>query len=65
MQIEGTKLIFIMSFGALDFLKFAPRVPQIAQIFVSTFNFFWGNALPDLEISSFFFYSNSRLSLKN
>ena len=41
MQIEGTKLIFIMNFSVLDFLKFASRMPQIAQIkFVSTFKIF-------------------------
>ena len=37
MQIEGTKLIFIKNFSVLDFFKFAPRMPQIAQILVSTF----------------------------
>ena len=31
MQIEGTKLIFIMNFSVLDFFKFASRIPQIAQ----------------------------------
>ena len=29
MQIEGTKLIFIMNFSVLDFFKFASRMPQI------------------------------------
>ena len=37
MQIEGTKLVFIMNFSVLDFFKFASRVAQIAQILVSTF----------------------------
>ena len=37
MQIEGTKLIFIMNFSVPDFFKFAPRMPQITQIVVSTF----------------------------
>ena len=37
MQIEGRKPIFIMNFSALDFFKFASRMPQIAQILVSTF----------------------------
>ena len=32
MQIEGTKLIFIMNFNVLDFSKFTFRIPQIAQI---------------------------------
>ena len=27
MQIEGTKLIFIMNFSVLDFFKFASRMP--------------------------------------
>ena len=42
MQIEGTKLTFIMNFSLLDFLKFAPRMPQIAQILVSTFKILGG-----------------------
>ena len=37
MQIEGTKLIFIINISVLDFFKFASRMPQIAQILVSTF----------------------------
>ena len=36
MQIEGTKLIFVMNFSVLHFFKFASRVPQIAKILVST-----------------------------
>ena len=32
MQVEGTKLIFIMNLSVPDFLKFASRMPQIAQI---------------------------------
>ena len=32
MQIEGTKLIFIMNFSVLDFFKFASRELQIVQI---------------------------------
>ena len=67
MQIEGTKLTFVMNFRVLHFFKFASRMPQIAQILVSTFNFFGGGEgegeegmPPDpLEISSFFI-SNSR-----
>ena len=45
MQIEGRKLIFIMNFSVLDFFKFGSRMPQIAQIFVSTFKIFpWEHA---------------------
>ena len=65
MQIEGTKLIFNMNFSVLNFFKFAARMPQIAQILVSTFKFFrgrWvggeggGGASPriQVEISSLF-----------
>ena len=42
MQIEGTKLIFIIKISVLDFFKFASRMPQIAQILVSTFKIFRG-----------------------
>ena len=42
MQIEGGKFIFIMNFRVLDFFKFASRMPQIAQILVSTFKIFSG-----------------------
>ena len=42
MQIEGTKLIFVMNFSVLHFFKFASRMPQIAQILVSTFKIFGG-----------------------
>ena len=58
MQIEGTKLIFIMNFSVLHFFKFASRTPQIAQILVSTFKIFQGGgACPrtPAQISSFFF----------
>ena len=57
MQIEGTKLIFIMNISVADFFKFASRMPQIAQILVSTFKFFCGGgACPQtsLKNSSFF-----------
>ena len=62
MQIEGTKLIFIINIGVLDFFKFASRMRQIAQILVSTFKIFRGGGGgggghapgPPLEISSFF-----------
>ena len=41
MQMEGTKLIFIMNFSVLDFFKFTSRMPQIAQVkLVSTFKIF-------------------------
>ena len=57
LQIEGTKLIFIMNISGLDFFKFASRMPQIAQILVSTFKIFWWSVPPDpLKISSFFFH---------
>ena len=42
MQIEGTKLMFIMNFSVLHFFKFASRMPQIAQILVSTFKILRG-----------------------
>ena len=75
MQIEGTKLIFIMNFSVLHFFKFASRMPQIAQILVLTSKNFGGRgggggggggggrcSWTPLEISSFiFFISNSRL----
>ena len=42
MQIEGTKLIFIINISVLDFFRFASRMPQIAQILVSTFKIIRG-----------------------
>ena len=42
MQIEGIKLIFIMNCSVLQFFKFTSRMPQIAQILVSTFKISWG-----------------------
>ena len=42
MQIEGTKLIFIMNISVLDFFKFFSRMPQIAQILVLTFKILGG-----------------------
>ena len=39
MQIEGTKLIFVMNFSVLDFFKIASRMPQITQISVNFQNF--------------------------
>ena len=47
MQIEVRKLIFIMNFSVLDFSEFASRMPQTAQILVSTFI---------IDIFSFFFF---------
>ena len=61
MQIEGTKLIFIMNFSVLDFFKFAFRMPQIAQILVSTFKIFWGRMPPNPPENVLFFLSSSRL----
>ena len=62
MQTEGRKLIFIMNFSVLDFFIFASRMPQIAQILVSTFNIFPGEHAPaplppppPPDTSSFFF----------
>ena len=52
MQIEDTQLIFVMNFSVLDFFKFASRMPQTAQILVSTFKIL----RTPLEISSFFFH---------
>ena len=46
-QIEVRKLIFIMNFSVLDFFKFASRMPQTAQILVSTFKIFRGSMPPD------------------
>ena len=62
-QIEVRKLIFIMNFSVLDFFKFASRMPQTAQILVSTFKIFRGSMPPvpggacprtPLDISSLF-----------
>ena len=63
MQTEGTKLIFIVNLGVVDFFNFAPRMPQIAQILVSTFNIFRGSMPPDpnINVLLFFFFSNSML----
>ena len=73
MQIEGTKLKFVMNFIVLLFFKFASRMPQIAQILVLTFKIFWGEGggrvvggmPPDLPRNFLFFsISNSRLCLQ-
>ena len=59
MQIEGTKLIFITNFSVLDFFKFASRMPQIAQILVSTSRFSEegvGGMPPD-SVRNFLFFS--------
>ena len=76
MQIEGTKLIFVMNFSLLDFFRFASRIPQIAQVkLVSTFKIAGGGGgghAPRQSrlskfggggggISSIFSISNSRL----
>ena len=65
MQIEGTKLIFIMNFSVFHFFKFASRMPEIAQILVSTFKIIQGGGgmhapRPHRNVLSFFI-SNSRL----
>ena len=62
MQIEGAELIFIMNISVLDFFKFASRMPQIAQILVSTFKIFRGT-MPQEPPRNFLFFSmsNSRL----
>ena len=59
MQIEGTKLIFIMNISVLDFFKFAARMPQIAQIFVSAFKIFRGSMPPDPP-RNFLFFSHEQ-----
>ena len=56
MQIEGTKLIFIINISVLDFFKFASRMPQIAQILVSTFKIFRGGMPPDPPRNFLFFF---------
>ena len=62
MQIEGTKLIFIINISVLDFFKFASRMPQTAHILVSTFKIFPGGMPPDPPRNVLFFsLSNSRL----
>ena len=66
MQAEGTQLIFVMNCSVLHFFKFTSRMPQIAQISVSTFKIFWawlggGDAPGPLRNLLFFFISNSRL----
>ena len=53
MQIKGKKLIFIMNFSILDLFNFASRMPQIAQISVSSLKFSRECQTP-VEISSFF-----------
>ena len=61
MQIEVRKLIFIMNFSVLDFFKFASRMPQTAQILVSTFKIFQASMPPDPpRYFLIFFFSNSQ-----
>ena len=66
MQIEGRKLILNMNFSVQDFFKFASRMPQIAQILVSTLKIFHGGMPlnPCKYSPCLFFFSNSRLWLK-
>ena len=66
MQTEGTTLILIINFSVLDFFKFASRMPEIAQILVSTFKIFrrgggGGGGGGPRNFLFFFFISNSRL----
>ena len=65
MQIEGTKLIFIINISVLDFFKFASRMPQIAQILVSTFRIFrgggGGGACPRTPPRKFLFFFPSAI----
>ena len=56
MQIEGTKLIFVMNFSVLDFFKFTSRMPQIAQILVSTFKIFTDDIPLDSTRNFLFFF---------
>ena len=54
MQLEDTKLTFIMNFSVLDYSNMPPEyMPQIAQILVFQ-NFTRGMPLDPIEISSFF-----------
>ena len=65
MQIEGTKLIFIINIDVLDFFKFASRMPQIAQILVSTFKIFRGSMPPDPPRNFLFFVLEQFQPLKH
>ena len=61
-QTEGTELIFVMNFSVLHFFKFASRMPQIAQVLISTFKIFWGEgggggAIPPDPRRNFLFFS--------
>ena len=50
-----------MNFSVLYFFKFASRMPQTAQILVSTFKIFRGNMPPDpSKYFLFFSFSNSQ-----
>ena len=60
MQTDGTKLIFVMNFSVPDFFKFASRLPQIAQILVSTFKIVRPHPHRKFFI---FFISKSRLCI--
>ena len=65
MQIGGTKLIFIINISVLDFFKFASRMPQIAQILVSTFKIFRGGMPPDPPRNFLFFFLEQFQALKH
>ena len=45
-----------MNISVLDFFKFASRMPQIAQILVSTFKIFRGSMPPDPPRNFLFFF---------
>ena len=45
-----------MNISVLDFFKFASRMPQIAQILVSTFKIFWGSMPPNPPRNFLFFF---------
>ena len=45
-----------MNITVLDFFKFASRMPQIAQILVSTFKIFRGSMLPGPPKNFLFFF---------
>ena len=63
MLIEVWKLIFVINFSVLDFFKFTSRMPQTAQILVSTFKIFSGEHAPGppyIFPLILFFFSNSQ-----
>ena len=69
MQIEGTKLTFIINISVLNFFNFASRMPQIAKILVSTFKIFQGGGggghAPDPPRNFLFFFLEQFQALKH